>query len=120
MQPGGRVGTLSRSAASLTRGARFVSQLRSLSVTAVVPASRSDISAESPDPAAPGATAASIVRPSPATRRHRQHAGTTAVITDPDDVALHLDMLRRLEPLADYDEAARATLAVIRDCYDME
>jgi hypothetical protein len=45
---------------------------------------------------------------------------TTAVITDPDDVALHLDMLRRLEPLADYDEAARTTLAAIRDCYDMD
>jgi transcriptional regulator with XRE-family HTH domain len=45
---------------------------------------------------------------------------TTAVITDADDVALHLDVLRRLEPLADYDDAARSTLATIRDCYDID
>ena len=44
---------------------------------------------------------------------------TTAVITDPDDVALHLDLLGRLEPLADYDDAARNTLTAIRHCYDI-
>ena len=42
---------------------------------------------------------------------------TTAILTEPPDVDLHLKMLDALARLADYDDDARATLATIRDTY---
>ncbi len=42
---------------------------------------------------------------------------TTAILTEPADVDLHLEMLDALARLADYDDAARATLATVRDTY---
>jgi hypothetical protein len=42
---------------------------------------------------------------------------TTAVITEPADVRLHIDMLTTLNAVADFDDAARAALAEVRDGY---
>ncbi len=42
---------------------------------------------------------------------------TTAIITEPADVRLHIDILESLSQVADFGEAARATLAELRDGY---
>jgi Domain of unknown function (DUF5753) len=42
---------------------------------------------------------------------------TTAIITEPADVRLHIDMLESLTGAADFDDAARETLAAVRDGY---
>jgi hypothetical protein len=42
---------------------------------------------------------------------------TTAIITEPADVRLHIDMLESLTAAADFDDAARETLAAVRDGY---
>jgi transcriptional regulator with XRE-family HTH domain len=42
---------------------------------------------------------------------------TTAIITEPADVRLHIDILESLSQVADFGEAARGTLAELRDGY---
>lgn len=41
----------------------------------------------------------------------------TAILTDPDDVRLHVDLLAKLTAAADFDDAARRTLTDLRDSY---
>lgn len=42
---------------------------------------------------------------------------TTAILTDPDDVALHVDLLATLAAAANYDDDARRSLTELRDSY---
>ena len=42
---------------------------------------------------------------------------TTAILTDPDDVALHVDLLTTLTAAAGFDDAARRTLTDLRNSY---
>jgi hypothetical protein len=42
---------------------------------------------------------------------------TTAIITEPADVRLHINILESLNRVADFGEAARGTLAELRDGY---
>jgi hypothetical protein len=42
---------------------------------------------------------------------------TTSIITEPADVRLHIDLLGSLIDTADFDDAARETLAELRSGY---